>query len=227
MLNNTEKNSDSTDNPDSIKCRSKQYSFASTHFKTDGTILRFEFEDSISSDFRPLPCDTAGADSISIVVVNHNAGSMLTDCINSAMNQADEIIVVDNASSDDSVKTLKSVFPNNTKLTIIKNKTNLGFAKGCNIGSRAAKGKYYLFLNPDCLLEKGSVEKLIACLKANPEAAVYCSIRTAPNKAVADGRCQHRGDHSCEDSVFRDSRIAGQNYFSITTCINYHCPMNR
>ena len=87
--------------------------------------------------------------SVSLVVVNFNAGTLLADCIASAIVQAKEIIVVDNASTDNSVSQLKNRFPEKTHLRVINNNQNLGFATACNIGTNAATGRYLLFLNPE------------------------------------------------------------------------------
>ncbi len=97
---------------------------------------------------------------ISVIVVNYNAGSLLTDCIRSVIAQADEIVVVDNASSDKSLETCINRFPDNPQLKIIRNNNNLGFAKACNIGVLNSKGDYLLFLNPDCQMNQGSVDAL-------------------------------------------------------------------
>lgn len=57
-----------------------------------------------------------------------------------------EVIVVDNASSDDSVSFIKKHFP---KVRLVENSKNSGFAGGCNLGAKQAKGEYILFLNND------------------------------------------------------------------------------
>lgn len=101
---------------------------------------------------------------ISVVVVNYNSGKSITDCISSIINQVQEIIVVDNASTDASLKSVENVFKNNPKLHIIRNSYNLGFAKGCNIGFRRSSGTSILFLNPDCVLEPDTVALLNHCL---------------------------------------------------------------
>lgn len=102
-------------------------------------------------------CDS----SVSIIVVNYNAGAVLTKCISSALKQAGEVIVVDNASTDSSIRMLELTFGEDSHLKIIKNSKNLGFAKACNIGSEVATGDYFLFLNPDCLLQNNAVVNLV------------------------------------------------------------------
>ena len=88
--------------------------------------------------------------SFSIIIVNWNSRNLLENCLNSVRKTNPsgiyEIIVVDNASTDDSVGMIQNDFP---EVVLIENKENLGFAKGCNIGVKASKGKIILFLNSD------------------------------------------------------------------------------
>jgi GT2 family glycosyltransferase len=67
-----------------------------------------------------------------------------------------EIIVIDNASSDDSCEMMKTKFPN---IKLIENKDNLGFPKGNNIGVAQAKGEYICILNPDTVVAEDTFSK--------------------------------------------------------------------
>jgi cellulose synthase/poly-beta-1,6-N-acetylglucosamine synthase-like glycosyltransferase len=87
---------------------------------------------------------------VSVVIVNYNAGLFLTECIHSALPQVNEMLVVDNSSTDLSLDLCIQRFPEEHRLKIIRNSTNLGFAAGCNLGIAQATGAYVLFLNPDC-----------------------------------------------------------------------------
>ncbi len=90
---------------------------------------------------------------ISIIIVNYNTADLLFNCINSIIKLVEdisyEIIVVDNASSDNSIKLVNEHFPNITLIALPK---NVGFGAANNIGTKHAKGKYYLFLNSDTVL---------------------------------------------------------------------------
>ncbi|CAE6509088.1 hypothetical protein C8R30_10867 [Nitrosomonas nitrosa] len=99
--------------------------------------------------------------SVSIVTVNHNAGALLADCIDAALKQAQQIIVVDNASTDSSLFVLEKRFPAESRLNVIRLEKNVGFAAGCNIGLNAATSPFILFLNPDCMLPAGAVDRLL------------------------------------------------------------------
>ncbi|MCP5244932.1 MAG: glycosyltransferase family 2 protein [Burkholderiales bacterium] len=105
---------------------------------------------------------------VSIVIVNYNAGALLATCVAGALKTSKEIIIVDNASTDSSVADLTSQFRGETRLRLIRNDTNLGFSAGCNIGLEAATMPYILFLNPDCLLEKQSLQRMLQVLESNP-----------------------------------------------------------
>jgi GT2 family glycosyltransferase len=105
---------------------------------------------------------------ISVVIVNYSSGALLAECVHSALPQASEVLVVDNASTDLSLALCAQRFPNEEKLKIVRNSANLGFAAGCNIGTRAAAEPYILFLNPDCILGAGVVERMLDVLKKNP-----------------------------------------------------------
>jgi len=97
--------------------------------------------------------------SVSVIIINLNGGEALLACIQSVeMSYVREIIIVDNGSSDDSIESCLSFFPN---LVVIRNKVNLGFAGPCNQGAEIAEGDFLLFLNNDAKLTPGSLEKLV------------------------------------------------------------------
>jgi GT2 family glycosyltransferase len=86
---------------------------------------------------------------VSIIILNYNGKQHLKDCLNSVEKLAYgnmEVIFVDNASSDGSVRFVMQNYP---RVKIIENSRNLGVAAGNNVGIDAAKGKYVFLLNPD------------------------------------------------------------------------------
>lgn len=96
---------------------------------------------------------------VSIIIVNYNTQNLLTNCIESIINNTlninYEIIVSDNGSVDDSVITIKNKFPN---VIIIENKKNLGFGAANNRALEIAKGKYVFYLNSDTILLNNSIK---------------------------------------------------------------------
>ncbi len=108
---------------------------------------------------------------LSIIIVNYNVRYFLEQALHSvytAIEQLDaEVFVVDNASIDDSVKVVKSKFP---QATLIENKENVGFAVANNQAIKLSKGKYVLLLNPDTLVEENTFAKCIQFMEDNPDA---------------------------------------------------------
>jgi GT2 family glycosyltransferase len=106
---------------------------------------------------------------VSIIIVSWNAKQYLLDCLNSIVDTADEcsqeIIVVDNASSDGSPDAVASLFP---EVTLIRNKENLGFARANNIAIRTSSGRYVCLINSDVVVLDGCIEGLVKCMDSNP-----------------------------------------------------------
>jgi GT2 family glycosyltransferase len=107
-------------------------------------------------------------ESVSVIVVNHNAGTLLRDCVCSALEQAAQIIVVDNDSTDGSMELLAARFAGEQRLTTQFVGKNLGFAAGCNLGMDHAIHSHLLFLNPDCVLGQGALRRMVAALDSDP-----------------------------------------------------------
>ena len=98
---------------------------------------------------------------VSIIILNYNAGELLLDCVNSIMQsnyKQFEIIVVDNASADNSHIECKEKF---TEINLIENKENAGYCEGNNVGIRQAKGEYVVILNPDTIVDPDWLNGLI------------------------------------------------------------------
>ncbi|MBW2937870.1 glycosyltransferase family 2 protein [Aureisphaera sp. CAU 1614] len=107
---------------------------------------------------------------LSVVILNYNVRYFLEQCILSvqrAMRDLDaEIIVVDNASQDDSCAMVKQYFPS---VILIENKENVGFSKANNQGVAIAKGEYICILNPDTAVAEDTFAKCISFAKANTD----------------------------------------------------------
>lgn len=97
---------------------------------------------------------------ISVIIVNYNGKKWMEKCIDSLKSQTYknlEIVIVDNASSDDSVEYIRSTFP---AVTLVVSDQNRGFAGGNNLGISASTGEYIMLLNNDAWLENNAIEKL-------------------------------------------------------------------
>ncbi len=108
---------------------------------------------------------------ISVIIVNYNVRYFIEQCLISVLkakqNLNIEIIVVDNASVDNSVSVIESKFPS---VHLIANKENVGFAKANNQAIKIARGKYFLLLNPDTLVEEDTLIKIYDFMEKNPDA---------------------------------------------------------
>lgn len=108
---------------------------------------------------------------LSVIIVSYNSAAFLRQCIGSLVEQRCdlpvEVIVVDNASKDDSVATVERHFPD---AVIIRNAKNLGFAKANNQGIERASGRLLLIQNPDTVMLPGLLRALVDFLAQTPEA---------------------------------------------------------
>ncbi len=104
-------------------------------------------------------------DLVSAIIVNWNGKQWLSKCLKSLEEQTYkniEIIVVDNASVDDSEGYINKEFP---KVKVIRSKTNLGFPTANNVGVSSAKGKYLLLINNDVWVGRNFVDQLMTIYK--------------------------------------------------------------
>ena len=108
----------------------------------------------------------------SIIIVNWNAGPALAACLDSVADDAargQEVIVVDNASTDGSLAAVTAARP---WLRVVHHPTNLGFAAGANAGAAGARGAVMVFLNPDAIVDPGAVARLAAEVTADERTAI-------------------------------------------------------
>jgi GT2 family glycosyltransferase len=106
---------------------------------------------------------------VSIGLVSWNSAAHLPACLSALAGQTyprREVIVVDNASTDDSLTRVAAHLPS---ARIITNTYNTGFCRAHNLAIRAAQGAYYLPLNPDACLHPDYLARLVAALEAAPD----------------------------------------------------------
>ena len=109
---------------------------------------------------------------ITVIIPHFNGTEILRDCLNSLYQSTSlniHTILVDNASTDDSVRMVESEFPT---VEILQLEQNLGFAGGCNAGIKAARTPFVLILNNDTIHQTGWIEKMLAKLESDPKIAV-------------------------------------------------------
>lgn len=111
---------------------------------------------------------------VSIVFPNYNGGKEPLDCLSSIQKlnypkDKIETIVVDNASSDGSVREIKEMFPDTI---IVELKTNYGFAKAINTGIKHAKGKYVFVGNDDIVFHKKSIHEMVSFMEKDIDVGI-------------------------------------------------------
>lgn len=106
---------------------------------------------------------------LSILIVNYNTCQLTVDCLRSVFASETEytyeVIVIDNNSKDESVQTIRELFP---QVRLIENTENTGFAKANNQGMVVAQGRYNLLLNSDTIIQQDTIETMVAFMDYNP-----------------------------------------------------------
>lgn len=111
---------------------------------------------------------------VSVIIVNYNSGPLLTECVERVLASTllSKVYISDNASTDNTLDILKEKFENNEAVFVKKNTANLGFSAGNNAVYNLIDTPYVLYLNPDCLVNKDTIEQLVSILDTMPEAAI-------------------------------------------------------
>jgi len=130
---------------------------------------------------------------ISIVIVNYKVPHCLLEALHSLRlakyYDRSEVIIIDNASGDNSREIVTSRF---NEVQWIQLKTNIGFGKACNIGVEAARGRYLLLLNPDTVISSNTLASAVEFMEAHPKAGLM-----GPKILNPDGTLQQ----SCRRSI--------------------------
>jgi len=134
---------------------------------------------------------------VSAVIVSYNVVDLVLECIASLRTDGvEQVVVVDNASSDGSVETLRRREP---EVEVVALSRNLGYGTAANRGVARTTAPYVAVMNPDVVVEPGSTNALVDALDGDPRLAVvgprvespggdlYPSVRTFPDLADAAG----------------------------------------
>lgn len=126
---------------------------------------------------------------VSITVVAFNSAQCIGDCLLSVRPDVEsgfaELLVVDNASPDESAQIVEREFP---EATLIRSEINRKYAGGCNLAWPQARGRYWLLLNPDCVVPKGGLQELVEWMERHPELGA-----ASPELVDRKGRVQSAG----------------------------------
>ena len=181
---------------------------------------------------------------LSIIIVNSNTFALTKDTINSILRYSYpftvEIMVVDNNSTDDSLKNLKKYFKGKN-VRFIESKENNGFAAGNNQGIKEARGRYILLLNSDTIVKENTLENIYDYMEKHHDVgAVGCKVvlengeldkackRSFPNPSNAFSRLFHiktkNNDYNLEelddDGVYEIDCLTGAFMFIRRNALN-------
>ena len=124
----------------------------------------------MSSDGRPIGASIvltqlpSEPPEVSVIMVVFRTGPALFNAIPHVLAEplVDEFIVVDNGSSPEDEITLRQIAEREPRFRLVQGHGNIGFARGCNMAARTAKGHHLVILNPDAYLQPGCISSLIA-----------------------------------------------------------------
>ena len=113
---------------------------------------------------------------LSVILVNYKVPQLTIEAVRSVLTSLrrvdgeSEIIVLDNASGDDSMERLRTAFGTEPRVKILESPTNGGFARGNNMAIAEACGDYLLLLNPDTLIGESTLSYCLTFLQTHPDA---------------------------------------------------------
>lgn len=152
---------------------------------------------------------------VSVVVLNWNRVRLLLECLDSLAAQRFrdfEVIVVDQGSEDGSVRAVRRRFGD--KVRLLQNRTNLGFAEGCNVGIRMSRAKWIALLNNDAVADPRWLEEMVKAGQSRPRVGmVACRVLCREdrdridNVGVAvypDGMNRGRGRGERDSGLYED-----------------------
>lgn len=151
---------------------------------------------------------------LAVIIVNYRTPAMVIDCLQSLLPEVTQIdcriLIVDNASGDDSVEIIRGWIdsrsrPERSRLQLIRSDSNGGFASGNNLGLRCVSAHYYLLLNSDTLVRPGAIAKLLEAAAADPRVGLI-----GPRLEFIDGRPQEScfRHHSAASEFIRGAQLS-------------------
>ncbi len=127
---------------------------------------------------------------VSVLIVSYNTSALLRDCLRSVYEETTgidfEVIVVDNASSDDSAEMIRREFPD---VRLIASTENLGFGRANNLAAEHARGRHLLLLNPDTLVHGPAIASLAGFADRHPGHGLYGGRTLRPDGSVDPSSC--------------------------------------
>ena len=152
-------------------------------------ILNFSTRESFK---KSLALNFPNPPKVSIILISFNQYEYTKKCIISLTENTSsnfEIILVDNNSTDSTIKNTKKEFP---EVQLIQNKTNLGFPTAANQGIANALGKYVLLLNNDTIVTEGLIERMIEVAESDPKIGIVGPISNEVSGLQKDNEANYK-----------------------------------
>jgi N-acetylglucosaminyl-diphospho-decaprenol L-rhamnosyltransferase len=127
---------------------------------------------------------------VAILIVTYNSERQIEECLRSVYDQRravrQQVVVVDNNSTDGTVPLLRKKFP---EVTLITPGQNLGFAKGVNLAARHADAEFLLLLNPDTVILDHAIDVVVEFARTHPAYALYGGRTLKPDGRLEPSSC--------------------------------------
>ena len=125
---------------------------------------------------------------VSVVIVTYNSEREIRPCLKSVLPQMidvdGKVIIVDNASTDGTLRVIEGFNDKNEHLKLIKNNENLGFSRANNQGLEMARGEFVFFLNPDTEVSDAVIDQLINVLREDDALGAVAPQLRFPNGPI-------------------------------------------
>jgi hypothetical protein len=155
---------------------------------------------------------------VSVLLVLYNSAEHLDDCLQSLLADAQsppfEILAVDNASADDGAARAEAWAARSSRLRVLRNASNRGYAGGVNTALPHARGEFVAVLNPDSVVEPGWLTPVIELMQARPEVG-------AVSPLILLHASENRDNNAARDRI----NSAGQNVH--VTGLGFNCHLWR
>ncbi len=106
---------------------------------------------------------------LTIIVLAYNSSKVIKSCLENLNFEKYQVVVVDNASKDDTVELVKKSFP---QVHIVELPKNIGYGNGNNVALKDVKTEFALILNPDAMMFEKDIETVLEVMKKNPQVAM-------------------------------------------------------
>lgn len=133
-----------------------------------------------------------GDERVTAIVVTYNSAAHLGDCLDALLDDPEgpgRVVVVDNASADDSIAIAKEFSNRDARVEVITSDVNLGLAGGVNRALDLTDEPYLAILNPDVTPRRGWIDPLTSLMEQDTSVAVACPL------ILAGGRVNSAGQH--------------------------------